>query len=321
MCQACIPADDYDCDSDLEFHSDNECPCPHDHAHDQDQDHKEPHAHHEHGHSHEHSHGHDHENQHNHNHNHNHREIISDEDNNEDTSSHETVSFPSDPFFARLITASRQFKDQIVINDSAQGLQLTYAQFLQDVQALRVKIRAAVPADLLDANGTFKQGAGYVGVLAEIQYPFFVASLAVLSLGGVIVPMGHAPEADQAFAIMEESRAIALLFDPTQSDLATGIESEAKSEGKSTLQLPIEINLAQKSPGEQKFRFVTDDNLVIPADRPALLLFGGGDEPDVLTRQAFYDRATGEATAVPPEMRDAMMLCILICLSSGPPPS
>lgn len=168
MCQECVPGlavDGYDCDSDLDFHSDNECACPNDHK-----------THHL---GHEHQHDHEHEFQ--------EAPITSQKV----TGPFQEVTFPSDPFFTRLINAVNQNKDVIIINDSAQGLQLTYSQFLHDVQVLRLKIQKAIPSGQLDATGSFKDGVGYVAVLAEIQYPFFVASLAILSLGGVIVPMGE----------------------------------------------------------------------------------------------------------------------------------
>ncbi|KAI9928654.1 hypothetical protein MW887_001870 [Aspergillus wentii] len=260
MCQACVPGvsvDGYDCDSDLDLESDDGCACPHDHK--------------------EHHHEHEHEDEHNH----------EQKDINKDNYS-QVVTFPSDPFFTRLINATHQYQDQIIINDSAQGLQLTYAQFLQDVQALRLKIQSAVPADVLDASGVFKEGVdANVGVLAEIQYPFFVASLAILAMGGVIVPMGHEPEPEQAVAVLNESKSTVLVFDPTQTDLATAI----KKEDESITQLPIEINQTQKNP--EKLGFATADDVVIAPERPALLLFTDSDTPAVLTRQTFYDQATG----------------------------
>ncbi|PYH99837.1 hypothetical protein BO71DRAFT_393806 [Aspergillus ellipticus CBS 707.79] len=299
MCQACIPADNYDCDSDLEY-SDNECACPHDHKAEGQ------------GHSHEH----EHEYEHKHEHGHSHQDVQKEVNDEEDDPNAQKVTFPSDPFFNRLIDATDLYKHDVIINDATYGLQLTYAQFLHDVQALRVNIQRSVPADSLNANGTFKEGAGFIGVLAEIQYPFFVASLAVLALGGVIVPMGHAPEPDQAIAVIEESKAVVLVFDPTQEELAAAVKQK---QGKEAVpQLPIEINLAQKS--SEKYVFGTQ-NLDIAATRPALLLFGGDDLPGVLKRQTFYERATASANSPQPEMTDVMMLCFLICLSSGPPPS
>lgn len=167
MCQECVPGlavDGYDCDSDLDLESDDGCACPHDHT------------------------AHKHENEHEHQHKHEHEQASI--TNQEETGPVQEVAFPSDPFFTRLINAAHQNKDGIIINDSARGLQLTYSQFLHDVQVLRLKIQNAISSGLLDATGSFKDGAGYVAVLAEIQYPFFVASLAILSMGGVIVPMG-----------------------------------------------------------------------------------------------------------------------------------
>lgn len=167
MCQECVPGlavDGYDCDSDLDFHSDEECAYPHDHKQ----------HHHEHHHEHEHEH-----------------DKQSSTTNQEQTGPFEEVKFPSDPFFTRLINAAHQNRDGIIINDSTHGLQLTYSQFLHDVQVLRLKVQSALSSTQLNANGSFKEGAGSVAVLAEIQYPFFVASLAILSMGGVIVPMGE----------------------------------------------------------------------------------------------------------------------------------
>ncbi|PKX99998.1 hypothetical protein P168DRAFT_330810 [Aspergillus campestris IBT 28561] len=300
MCQDCVPGlavDGYDCDSDLDFDSDNECACPHDHK------------------AHKHEHEHEYQPEQQHKHEHEQAPII----NQEETGHFQEVAFPSDPFFTRLINTAHQNKDGIIINDSARGLKLTYSQFLHDVQMLRLKIQNAIPSSLLDATGSFKDGAGYVAVLAEIQYPFFVASLAILSMGGVIVPMGHAPEAEQVLAIVEESKAVALVFDPTQVDVSSAISKE----NESLIQLPIDISQAQQNSEEHgQFRFVTASagDLAFSANRPALLLYGGDGEPNTLTRQSFYDQATGGSNSATAEMSDAMMLCMLICLSSGPAP-
>ncbi|KAK1138451.1 hypothetical protein N8T08_002507 [Aspergillus melleus] len=293
MCQECVPGlavDGYDCDSDLDFHSDDECACPHDHK-----------QHHEHQHDHEHEHIQEQKHE---------QTPITDQD---ETGSFQEVTFPSDPFFTRLINAAHQNKDGIIINDSTHGVQLTYSQFLHDVQVLRLKIQSAIPSSQLDANGAFKDGVGHVGVLAEIQYPFFVASLSILSMGGVIVPMGHAPEADQVLAILEESKSLALVFDPTQTDVASAVQKE----NESLIQLSIDINQAQKNSEEHKqLRFVTGaaDDLVFSAERPALLLYDGDGEPNMLTRQTFYDQATGGSKPAPEEMSDAMM--IYLCLTT-----
>ena len=112
---------------------------------------------------------------------------------------------------------------------------------------------------------------------------------------------------------------MALVFDPTQTDVASAVQKE----NGSLIQLSIEINQAQKNSEEHKqLRFVTGaaDDLVFSAERPALLLYGGDGEPNTLTRRTFYDRATGGSHPAPEEMSDAMMICMLICLSSGPAP-
>lgn len=130
---------------------------------------------------------------------------------------------------------------------------------------------------------------------------------------------GHAPEAEQVLAIVEESKAVALVFDPTQADVSSAISKE----NESLIQLPIDISQAQPNSEEhEQFRFVTASagDLAFPADRPALLLYGGDGEPNTLTRQSFYDQATGGSKSATAEMSDALMLCMLICLSSGPAP-
>lgn len=54
------------------------------------------------------------------------------------------VSFPDDPFFARLLATAKRCRHSVIINDSADSIQADYAQILHDVHLLSGNASAMV---------------------------------------------------------------------------------------------------------------------------------------------------------------------------------
>lgn len=95
--------------------------------------------------------------------------------------------FPNDPFFAQLLSTSRENYDRTVINDSYREVRVSYAQLFHDVSALRKILCANLPSNIED--GLVQNEGLYICVLAPTSYEFIVSLLAILAIGAVVVPL------------------------------------------------------------------------------------------------------------------------------------
>lgn len=103
------------------------------------------------------------------------------------------INFPSDPFFTKLLARAHQLRNLTIINDNTISVQVSYLQFLLDVNNLRQSLRRRLPLGFLDSNGTFSlAGNGTcIAVIARSGYRFLVACIAIFALGGVILPLSE----------------------------------------------------------------------------------------------------------------------------------
>ena len=92
-------------------------------------------------------------------------------------------NLPDDVLFSRLLKLATQKRDEVIVDDRSHGTQFGYRHILHGTVKLFEKLRG------LDECVLDKQGDLYIAVLAPNGYEFIVAVLAVLALGGVVVPM------------------------------------------------------------------------------------------------------------------------------------
>ncbi|KAL4745939.1 hypothetical protein BDW72DRAFT_207788 [Aspergillus terricola var. indicus] len=91
---------------------------------------------------------------------------------------------PDDVLFSRLLEIARQRNSQIIVNDLSCGTQFSYCQILHGTVRLKQKLEA-----LLDRSILKTPGGCYLALLAPNGYEFINGVLAVLAVGGVVVPM------------------------------------------------------------------------------------------------------------------------------------
>ena len=100
-----------------------------------------------------------------------------------------TTPLPKDPLFSKLLTLALQRGDhQIIVDDRSRGTRFGYRHILHGVVTLQQTLQRL----LLDNESVLegkKRGEFFVALLAPNGYEFIVGTLAVLALGGVVVPM------------------------------------------------------------------------------------------------------------------------------------
>ena len=93
-------------------------------------------------------------------------------------------TLPDDILFSRLLKIARQRDSIIVVDDLSRGTHFSYRQILHGTVKLQQKLQR-----LLNRFMTQSPGGFYVALLAPNGYEFIIGVLAVLAIGGVVVPM------------------------------------------------------------------------------------------------------------------------------------
>ncbi len=91
---------------------------------------------------------------------------------------------PDDQLFARLLQLATRKQDEVIVDDQSIGKQFGYRHIIHGTVKLSQKLQGLLDQSVLDNRGRF-----YVAVLAPNGYEFIIAVLAVLAIGGVVVPM------------------------------------------------------------------------------------------------------------------------------------
>lgn len=76
-----------------------------------------------------------------------------------------------------------------IINDTTLGINVGYAQLFTDVLSTRDALRESIPDSLFDEQGLLPESSPYIGLHTSPNYEFYVATLAILTIGGAIVPL------------------------------------------------------------------------------------------------------------------------------------
>ena len=93
-------------------------------------------------------------------------------------------TLPNDVFFSRLLNIARQRDSSTVVDDLSRGTHFSYRQILHGTVKLQQKLQMLLDRFMVQSPGRF-----YVALLAPNGYEFIIGVLAVLAVGGVVVPM------------------------------------------------------------------------------------------------------------------------------------
>ena len=91
---------------------------------------------------------------------------------------------PDDILFSRLLKIAKQRDSDIVVDDFSRETRLSYRQILHGTVKLQQKLQGLLDRSVLRSPGGF-----YIALLAPNGYEFIIGVLAVLAIGGVVVPM------------------------------------------------------------------------------------------------------------------------------------
>lgn len=99
----------------------------------------------------------------------------------------EDGAFPHDDIFTNFLSRARDGNTRVAFHDPDAVGSPTFTQFVADIIHLRHRLREEV-RDHLDAHGVLKNALP-VCVFSAANYEFSVAALAILALGGLVVPL------------------------------------------------------------------------------------------------------------------------------------
>lgn len=120
---------------------------------------------------------------------------------------------PNFPLLVKLLGfAHRLPHTHIAIRDNVSGVEASHTSLLNDVLALRDSLHSS-----LDEDDRLKLETGkdvFFMVLAGPGYEYTVSFLAVLALGGVIVPVSPRVPLQEAIYFAEKSTATGIIFEP-----------------------------------------------------------------------------------------------------------
>ncbi|KAJ5770379.1 NRPS-like protein biosynthetic cluster [Penicillium nucicola] len=182
------------------------------------------------------------------------------------------MSFPNETFFRRLVEFANG-PTRVIISDDISGIKVTYQQLLSAVLRCRQVLQQRLPHIALD-NTKMLQTPMSIGILAPASVEFVVAFLAILSLGGTIVPLSTAESAEATWDRIAKCNAECVLYSPQQAELMWLIRRRALlTTGKEIYSVAISAHAGNTSPSLQ---FAADQPTNFSSTRTALLLFTSG---------------------------------------------
>ncbi|KAJ5834116.1 NRPS-like protein biosynthetic cluster [Penicillium robsamsonii] len=182
------------------------------------------------------------------------------------------MSFPNEPFFQRLVEFANG-PPRVIISDDISGIRITYRQLMSGVLRFRQLLQQRLPQAALDSSKMLREPIG-IGILAPASVEFVVAFLAILSLGGMIVPLSTAEPAEATCGRIAKSNAACVVYSPQQAELMWFIRRRALlTNGREIQSIAISAHAGDISPS---LLFATDQPTHFPSTRTALLLFTSG---------------------------------------------
>ncbi|KAJ5219193.1 NRPS-like protein biosynthetic cluster [Penicillium cinerascens] len=183
--------------------------------------------------------------------------------------SHQPI-LPDDVLFSRLLKIARQRDSEIIVNDCSRGTQFSYRQILDGTVKLKQKLQASLDRSTLKNRGGF-----YIALLAPNGYEFIIGVLAVLAIGGVVVPMPTGALPAEASHILQQCDARYLLATSELASLAAQIKQEFDIPS-----LIIDSNEDVVAAADNNLLLVEsytlDSTLAVSEETPSILFFTSG---------------------------------------------
>ncbi|EKJ71870.1 hypothetical protein NXS19_013828 [Fusarium pseudograminearum] len=183
-----------------------------------------------------------------------------------------SYKLPDEPVFHRLIENSKSIT-RVVVNDPTCNVQADCSKLLRDVVAFRKQLYEALPSDLFDKDGIIGASSPYIVIVSPANYEFIVASFAILSVGGAIVPISPGVLPEEAMHFLGNSQSSVLVTTSQYRDQGTAIHEYAKSQGYN---LNLLLASLETWDAPQETNVEIDPTLIIDSSRPSLVVYSSG---------------------------------------------
>ncbi|GMG47332.1 unnamed protein product [Aspergillus oryzae var. brunneus] len=169
-------------------------------------------------------------------------------------------TFPDDVLFRRLIDIAIERDSKTIVDDYSTGTQFGYRQILHGIAKLQQTLQG-----LLHLSESRKPGSVYVALLAPNGYEFIVGVIAVLAVGGVVVPMR------ELSYIIQQCNAQVMIVSRELTESATQIQREVEIPS-----ITIEGNTHTSSNLPPAGSYRLDSTLAVSEETPSILFFTSG---------------------------------------------
>ncbi|CAG8903462.1 unnamed protein product [Penicillium egyptiacum] len=136
---------------------------------------------------------------------------------------HHIPTLPNDVLFSRLLRIANQRDSKVIVDDYSTGTQFGYRQILHGTVKLQQTLHG-----LLYGSKHRRPGKFYVALLAPNGYEFIIGVLAILAIGGVVVPMPTGALPAEVAYILQQCDAQCMVVSSELTELATQIQQEVK---------------------------------------------------------------------------------------------
>ncbi|KAL2065531.1 hypothetical protein VTL71DRAFT_3201 [Oculimacula yallundae] len=201
------------------------------------------------------------------------------------SSTSKSACLPNDPIFTRLLQLAHDIPG-IRIHDEY-GIEAGYKNLLWDILHTRDLLRQTLPNGWFDERAILKPEMTFIGTITYSGYYAFISFFAILSLGGICVPLSTIvpDESCRALDMLSCTNAAYILTEPNTSEVVSSILSQIEQ----TIPLHI-IPMTRAST-------LTKSYYTLPLQVESTLTFSHGDTCLVIGTSGTTSRS--KAAAIP----------------------
>ncbi|RLL95856.1 hypothetical protein CFD26_103716 [Aspergillus turcosus] len=197
---------------------------------------------------------------------------------------------PDDTIFSQLVQCAIEF-DGPAFCDPDYEVTADHRQLIHDVFQMRERIYETIPSLSFDDSGLLREENMFILLLAPNGYEFVVGCLAILSVGGAVVPLASSILPEEALYFFGQCQSELLVTGSKALDVASSCQEYAQGHGFPTVKI-LPIEKTRKQLCRMPMKDIVDRSLTIPPSRPGLVIFTSGSTGPpkgvVLPRACFY---------------------------------